>query len=200
MKEYKDKFFNTSNPESIFGSFYNITSKIYEKCTKSYEQVPINPKLQPIIIPLPILPFLQLRIFPTVYLKYGFNFNCMNEKFEIGAFLNLYIQAEVSLNMELGFYIPGANSLVELSISVGLKGVLGAGKVGLKLEYNLNHNHLAISLDYRFESLTLYFYIVFRITINLIEKQYIFEFNIVNQRLFGLYKEWHKEIIYKFLK
>ena len=200
LEEYKDKFFNANGPGSIFSSVSNITSKIYEKCAKSYDPKPFQPSLPTIIIPLPILPFLQLRIFPSVYLKYGFNFNCMNEKFEIGAFLYLYVQAEVSLNLEIGFYVPGANSLVEISISVGLKGVLGAGKVGLKLEYNLNQNHLAINLDYKFEALTLYFYIVFRITINLIYDKYVFEFYIVNQRICGLYKEYHKEIIYKFLK
>ena len=124
----------------------------------------------------------------------------MNEKFEIGAFLYLYVQAEVSLNMEIGFYVPGTDSLVELSISVGLKGVLGSGKIGLYLEYNLNQNQLIICLDSLKESFTLYFYIQYRFTIDAIFYTLHFEFYIVNERLLGKYQEEHKVISYKFLK
>ena len=157
-----------------------------------------NPNLQPLIIPLPILPFLQLRIIPNVYLKSEFNFNCVNEKYEIGAFLNLSVKANVSMDFELGFYIPGTYSPVELSITVGLKGVLGNGKIGLKFEYNLNQNQLEYFLDYQLEAFTLYFYIQYKFTIDLVLKKYQFQFYIANKRLFGIYIEGHKNKTVKF--
>ena len=106
----------------------------------------------------------------------------------------------MSLSLELGFYIPGTSSPVELAICVGLKGVLGSGKIGLYLEYNLNQNQLIICLDSLKESFTLYFYIQYRFTIDAIFYTLHFEFYIVNERLLGKYQEEHKVISYKFLK
>ena len=185
-------------PDPIFD---NITNHVNRPatCAISKEKI-FNPFLPTIIIPLPILPYLQLRIFPNVYFKDGFKFDCYNEKKEYGAFLTTYEKVDVSLNLELGFYIPGTYSPVELAITVGLKGVLGSGQVGLKLEYNLNQNQLTINLDYQLETYSLYFYIQFRFTIDIILKKYQFEFYIVNERLYGNYKEEHKSISYKFLK
>ena len=190
-------------PDPIMNNVTNylngLIEKSYEKCAKSDEKK-INPKLPPIIFPLPILPFLQIRIIPFIYFKAGFIFNCYNERKEYGAFLNLYVQSEVSLSLELGFYIPGTSSPVELAICVGLKGVLGSGKIGLYLEYNLNQNQLIICLDSLKESFTLYFYIQYRFTIDAIFYTLHFEFYIVNERLLGKYQEEHKVISYKFLK
>ena len=100
----------------------------------------------------------------------------------------------MALNLELGFYIPGFHSPVELAIYVGLKGVLGLGTIGLKLEYNLNQNQLAIELYYQFEAFSLYFYIqivftyyllLFKIIILINFFNYFFKyfFNLVNKRI-----------------
>ena len=190
------------NPFPIIGNITknlsNLTSEIAEKCAKSQE-IEFNPYLPPIIIPLPILPLLQLRIIPNIYFKAGFTFDCLNERKEFGAFLNLYLQAEISLNLELGFYIPGTYSPVELAICVGLKGVLGSGNIGLKLDYNLNQNQLTMYLQYQLETFALYFYIQFRFTIDAVLFTLRFEFYIVNERLLGKYKEEIKVISYKFL-
>jgi hypothetical protein len=183
----------------------NVTSNLSgliganKECAKSDEKK-IKPNLIPIIIPIPILPYLQLRIIPYIYFKSGFIFNCYNERKEYEAFINLYTQAEVSLSLELGFYIPGTSSVVELAICVGLKGVLGSGQMGLYLKYNLNQNQLTMRLDYQLETYALYFYIQFRFTIDAKFFTLHFEFYIVNERLTGKYKEEHKLIIYKFLK
>jgi hypothetical protein len=70
-------------PDPIMNNVTNylngLIEKSYEKCAKSDEKK-INPKLPPIIFPLPILPFLQLRIIPFIYFKAGFIFNCYNER------------------------------------------------------------------------------------------------------------------------
>ena len=188
------------DPEPIFD---NITQHINElnseKCSISIEKN-LFPNLPMITIQFPIIHILQLRITPTIFFGHGFKFDCYNEKKEYGSFLNLYVKAEVSLNMELGFYIPAKNFPVELAIKFGLKGVLGSGTIGLKLGYNLNQNHLEIGLNNKFEVFTLYFYIQFKFTIDLKLFSFHFEFYIANERLFGLYKEEHKAIIYKFLK
>jgi len=200
-----DETIDKMNPEAIFDiakKYYSkYSNELIKKCkelSKKLKLLEFNPNLPAIIIPFPILPFLQLRFIPTVYLKPEFNFTCLNEKNETGAFINLSVQAEVSLSMELGFYIPGINSPVELAISVGLKGVLGAGKIGLKLDYNLNQNLLIFHLEYQLEALSLYFYVQYRFTIDLQIYKFQFQFYIVNQKLFGIYKEGHKEKKYKF--
>jgi hypothetical protein len=204
LTKSEDGSTNIFNPEKLFKIFNkNYLNKIKEKCnnlTKKIKNKEFNPNIPPIIITLPILPILQLRFIPTVFLKPKFNFTCSNEKNESGAFLNLSVQAEVSLSMELGLYLPGIYSPVELFVSVGLKGVLGAGKIGLKLEYNLNQNQLMFHLEYQLEALSLYFYIQFKFTINILKHHFNFQFYLINQRLFGFYKEGHKEKIYKFLK
>jgi hypothetical protein len=200
---------STNSPELIFDKFKNylnelipINTSFTKECFNSSEKK-FEPHLPMIIIPLPIFPLLQLRIIPTVYFKFGYEFSCVNEKQEIGAFLDFYVKGEVSLNLELGLYIPGINSPVELAIVVGLKGVLGSGTIGLKLEYNLNQNQLAFELYYQLEAFSFYFYIQYRYRINIkiLEEIFVlkFEFFIVNQRLFGLYKEKHKRKIYNFL-
>jgi len=191
------------SPDLIIGTvskyLMNLIPENNETCANSKEII-FNPVLPSIIIPIPILPLLQLRIVPNIFFKAGFEFDCQNERKEYGAFLNLYVQAEVSLSLELGFYIPGTNSPVELAICVGLKGVLGSGKIGLKLEYNLNQNQLTMHLNTQLEALALYFYIQFRFTIDITLYTLRFEFYIVNQRLFGIYTEIDKVISYNFLK
>ena len=196
---------STSSPELIFDKCKNFINELIpinmsfiKKCFNSHEKK-FDPHLPMIIIPLPIFPILQLRIIPTVYFKVGYKFSCINTKLEFGAFLDFYVKGEVSLNLELGLYIPGIDSPAEIAIVVGIKGVLGSGTIGLKLEYNLNQNQLVIELYYQFEAFSLYFYIQYRLRINL--ELYILrlEFYIVNQRLFGLYKEKHKRKIYNFL-
>ena len=198
---YIDKvIIKPEDPEEIFD---NITKHLNglspEKCSISIEKN-LLPNLPTITIQFPIIHILLLRITPTIFFGHGFKFDCYNEKKEFGAFLNLYVKAEVSLNMELGFYIPAKNFPVELAIKFGLKGVLGSGTIGLKLGYNLNQNLLEIGLYNKFEVFTLYFYIQFRFTIDLKLFSFHFEFYIANERLFGLYKEEYKAIIYKFLK
>jgi hypothetical protein len=191
---------NQNGTEIIFDIITKHLNELNsEKCSISIEKNLI-PNLPMITIQFPIIHILQLRITPTIFFGHGFKFDCYNEKKEYGAFLNLYVKAEVSLNMELGFYIPAKNFPVELSIKFGLKGVLGSGTIGLKLGYNLNQNHLEIGLYNKFEVFTLYFYIQFRFTIDLKLFSFHFEFYIANERLFGFYKEEHKAIIYKFLK
>ena len=204
-KDEKDE--NTEiikSPELIYDILKIFLKKLITEINKKYcptsKKIKFDPILPPIIIPLPILPLLQLRIIPTVYLIAGFNYYCYNEKQENGAFLHLYVKGEVSLNLELGFYIPGYYSPVELAIAVGLKGVLGSGTIGLKLEYNLNQNQLEIELYYQFEAFALYFYIQYRYTIDVKLYTLRFDFYIVNQRLFGIYMEKHKRKTYNFLK
>ena len=191
------------NPTKLFNISKNYFKGLKEKCndlSKKIKNKEFAPYIPPIIIALPIIPILQLRFIPTVFLKPEFNFTCTNENNETGAFLRLSVQAEVSLSIELGLYLPGINSPVELFISVGLKGVLGAGMIGLKLEYNLNQNQLVFLLEYKLEALSLYFYIQFKFTINIQIHKFEFQFYLVNQRLFGIYKEGRKEKIFKFLK
>ena len=51
--------------------------------------------------------------------------------------LDVYAEAKVSLQLEGGLYIPAAKSKFQVALAVGLDGIIGHGRAGIKLEMNL---------------------------------------------------------------
>ena len=76
------------------------------------------------------------------------------------------IVKSIITNFEIGVYYPGKNGAFEMSLSVGINGVLGSGEIGLDLKLYLNLN-LKTDLYYKYTALQLFFYVVFRIIIDL---------------------------------
>ena len=73
-------------------------------------------------MPIPAFPFLQVRIIPYLYLVAHFGTDC--SIFDIDVLVDMYIEAEISLSLEVGIYIPGiTSSAFELSVTIGIKGV-----------------------------------------------------------------------------
>ena len=78
-----------------------------------------------------------------------------------------------------------------MSLSIGIKGILDSGEVGLDLKLYLN-SELKSDWYYKFNVLQLSFYMVFRITIEFkFIKSLNFDVYIINQILFDFYKENH---------
>jgi len=99
---------------------------------------------------------------------------------EYGFYLDIYGLAEVGVSLEIGAYVPKMTSPIKISISLGLKGVLGAGKVGMKLTFFIGDNKYAIKLYMEFEAFRFSFYILFKFEIDKFIN-FSFEFYIYNK-------------------
>ena len=128
---------NGNSTNSFFSFISNLgktVANFTDKINNIFNNDIINNITQPIIIPFPPFPFLQIRIIPELYL--GTRLELINsfsgiEDAYIG--LDLYAKAKVGVSFEAGIYIPGASSSLEISICTGLTGILGSGKAGIKL-------------------------------------------------------------------
>ena len=87
-----------------------------------------------------------------------------------------------------------------MSISTGLRGILGSGKAGIKLYFRFRTRKFVLDLYYELDVLTLSFYVKYRISISLkfLKKPFVFENDIYNLLLLGYREEYHKKSENKF--
>ena len=144
--------------------------------------------MPPFFFLFPPFPYLQIRIVPgfglNLNLKLGFMLN-FNKK-EYNFYLDVSVDAEVSVSLEVGCYIPPIPSFplgLEVSLSVGIKGILGSGTIGLKLSIFINKPIYEIELYYKFKACIFSFYILFKIKINYGILNFSFKFYIWNKIL-----------------
>ena len=146
----------------------------------------------PIIIYLVPFPYLQIRIIPSVNLnacfQIGFQFNF--EKKNYLFYIDISLQSEASASVELGLYFPPFSVGFKISFSIGLKGILGSGTVGLKLSIFLGNSNSKYKLEmyYQFKTLQLYAYILFKIEFNLGIIKFDFKFYLYNEKILGCKK------------
>ena len=143
-----------------------------------------------------IIPFLDARI--CVGLGYYQNLTNATDSF---FFVNVYGEAEVGVNFDLGVYIPTSKSPIYFGISLGLKGVLGSGKIGMQLQMFFKgeyENLFSIDLYSELQALSLTFYVKLKFQISLGFFDYSFEFYILNIPLIAYIKEFHKIRYYKY--
>jgi len=191
------KFINKNNNRMGYVSQYKITVLNSPSIFSLYW--PKNWTL-PIPIDIPLYPHIKANLIFELIVGFGINLLPFDFKeMEFCVNFNPYVKAEAYTNFEIGVYYPGKNGIFEMSLSVGIKGILGSGEVGLDLKLYLNLN-LKTDLYYKFNALQLSFYMVFRITIDLYIKTVRFDAYIINQILFGLYKEKHKITVKSLLK
>ena len=124
--------------------------------------------------PFPIFAWLEfvIAIIPSVNINVCFNSGLIInwKKKEYSFFIDICGQAEVSITLDLGLYIPSQKTIVSISINIGLHGILGSGAVGVKLMLYLNKDRFIVDTYFQLTALQFTFYIMFRITINLDEK------------------------------
>ena len=164
-------------------NFYDNLKNIFD------HHLPID--IPPIIIPFPLFPYLQLRIIPFVVFQTHLGLEYQIKNTHLG--FDLYVKAEVSINFEVGIYIPPAGGdVLEIFLSVGIKGILGSGKVGIKVYLKFKKMELITDLYWEFNALTINFYVKYGIKINIKFFSTYFEFFLLNKQLAGLHKEYHK--------
>ena len=144
----------------------------------------LNIQLPIFAIFFPSFPYLQMRIIPQLDLSLnfdlGYEINLLKKDYSIE--FDVSARADVSLSLEVGFYIPGHGGL-EIAISVGLKGTLGSGAIGMKLSLCINEAEYEIELYCKYNALSLSFYILFSIKVKIGFVKFSFSFYLMNKKL-----------------
>ena len=187
---------NNNNSTGLLNSiseFFGPIKDLYNKLVNLFNHhFPID--IPPIIIPFPLFPYLQLRIIPNVVLQTHLGLEFQIKDTHIG--FDLYAKAEVSINFEVGIYIPPEGSkTLEISLRVGIKGILGSGKAGMKVYLRFRKMQIITDLYWEFNAFTINFYVKYGINLKFFK---YFEFFIVNKQLAGSHKEYHRETTYNF--
>ena len=168
----------------------------------------IKLKLPNFVFPIKLLPYLEcaISIIPAVKSEIcvglGPYFDIKNKN-ENSFDIDISGGASVSVTLDFGVYFPSLKSPVRLSFNVGLVGILGSGKVGVKLSLYYK-SKFKIDLYYEFKAFELSFYVKFTLTfqIKIMGKDisFSFSFYIFNKVLGGLKNERHNERIYNYSK
>ena len=181
------------NLTHILKNCLNLTTigKIMEKMdeyTKIGKQF-----VKKIYIPFPGFPYLALKIGLGAYAGVGFYASIEPDwsKLEFNLVLDAYAEAKVPLNIEGGLYLPDANSPILIAFVVGLDGIIGHGRAGIKLEICLNKDEINFDVYFIFNALVFQFYFQIRIEIKLSLFQFEYKFDIIRIELFGIHVELH---------
>ena len=205
IKDKAKSLFPINGTKIMNFTFLDTVKNIYKKVCKFEFGKEYKFEHEFPVMALPALPFIQLRIVPSAYLGIFANNDCIKknnnknplEKYDFGIFFDAYVSAKVSIALHLGFYFPGVPSTIEISIFVGINGVLGSGKIGIKLDLYLNKGELKTDLYFEYNAFELSFYIQYKFVIELEITTIRFSFYIFNKKLPGISKSKHKEKTYK---
>ena len=86
----------------------------------------------------------------------------------------------------MGVYVIDALSPIQLSLSIGIKGVLGSGRAGMKLSLFMGLNRYDTKLYFELEAIRFSFYIMLKFLINLYIYKFSIEFYIFNKVFAGV--------------
>jgi hypothetical protein len=180
--------------------FKQFGLQIAKKITLFEIELPIPP----IIIWFTPFPYLQIRIVPQaifgLYFEMGTELDLLKNEHSI--FFDIYGSAEVSLSLEFGVYIPPYPVGTEISLSIGIKGLLGSGKVGMKLSINIKKPLIIeVELEIELKSMQFTFFILYKVKVDLKFIKFSFQFYLMNEQFCdGIgFKKVHKKE-YKLLK
>ena len=111
--------------------FKSLSHKFAKSVTLFSAEVPIPP----FVLIFPAFPILQMKIVPKISFELGYEIgreiNVLKK--ELSVFFDISANAEVSVSLEVGCYIPPFPVGMEIALSVGIKGLLGSGEIGMKL-------------------------------------------------------------------
>ena len=172
------------------------------KFAKKVKLLAVSVPIPPFILIFPAYPSIQIRIIPTLNFELGFEIGSEISYFdkELSVFFGISASAEVSVNLEMGAYFPQFPTVVEMSLLVGLKGILGSGTVGMKIELFLSYPTIKVNLSMEFKALEFTFFILLTVKIDLKFVKLNFQFYIIYKSLFdGFGYSKSMEIVYELL-
>ena len=172
------------------------------KISKSITLLNVSVPIPPFLMLFPPIPIIQMRIVPKLSFELGCEIGAeimlTKKDQDLSVFFALSASAEVSVSLEIGVYIPQFPTVIEISIAVGLKGILGSGSAGMKIELFLFNPRIKVNLYMELKALDFTFFILLRVKVKLLFTKFDFQYYIMNERLldgFGYSKSM--EIVYE---
>ena len=144
-------------------------------------------KSYPIIIYLVSFPNLQIRIIPKIEVnicfEIGLEFNFGKNEYSL--IIDVSLASEISVSLELGLYFPPFLTSFQISFSIGLKGILGSGVIGVKLSLGINNKGAFLGLEpyHHFKFIELYAYILFKFEFHFLGISFEFKFYLYNEKI-----------------
>ena len=162
--------------------FRHLSSKIAKNETSN-----VSLQIPPFVILFKPFPILQLRLGPTTKFSLTFEVgaNVDGLKNEYNTFLDVNGNSEVSSIFEITCQIPPFSAGVQISLSVGINGILGSGKIGMKLYLYINEPKIEIDIYTDFNAHKFSFYILFKVKVNLGFIKFSFSFYLMKVTLLG---------------
>ena len=146
----------------------------------SVNLISLNVPIPPLVLLFPLFPLLQIRLVPAIEIglnfKIGFQLDFKGKNYTF--YYDLSIDAEISLSLEVGCYFP--IQLSEISLSVGIKGILGAGSLGMKLSIFLDKPKYKFEIYYELKTCIFNYYVLFKIEIHIEIVKFSFKFYLIN--------------------
>ena len=109
-----------------------------------------------------------------------------------GISTNSYVRGLIGVGAEVGFYIPGKSSSVQISIAAGLNGILASGKVGFRLSLFIIEEKYETDFYYAYNAFSFEFYVRYTIKIDAKLFKMEFEFDLIKYMYSLVSQEKHK--------
>ena len=147
----------------------------------------ISIPIPPFIFLFPPFPFLQVRIVPDfscgLIFKFGTSIDPNTDE-DYSVFFDNTGNAEVSVSYEIGIFIPPFPSPMEMSLSVGIRGLLASASIGIKLSLFIkDESKIEIELYKEFKTCQFTFYILFNFQFNFGIFKFSFKFYLINKSI-----------------
>ena len=169
----------------------NFNSSLWDKI-KNYTRIGKGLS-KTLYIPFPAFPYFQILFNISAYAGIGLNIALgMNwTSFEPSLVFEIFGEAKVPLQLEGGLYFPSGKSAIQIAMVLGLDGIIGHGRAGIKLEIYLTKRQTDCDLYFILNALVFQFYFQIRITIDLPLFHAGYRFDIIRIEFFGLHVELH---------
>ena len=145
-------------------------------------------------IPFPAIPYFEIVLKFKAYAGLGLDisFDTNLTDFKTTLSFDVFVEAKVQLGIEGGFYIPSRKSPVNICFVVGLDGIIGHGRAGIKLDFSIFEGKFELDVYFIFKALVFDFYFKIGISIKIEFFKFEYSFYIIKIRLFGIVIEVHK--------
>ena len=180
------------NWTGIISKCFNSSKFNFMDKLKNYTKIGVKFS-KTLSMPFTAFPYFQILFNISAYagLGLGISFSYDKENHEVDLVFDVYGEAKVPMQIEGGLYIPASKSPVQIAMVVGLDGIIGHGRAGIKLEISLKDLNTDCDVYFIFNALVFQFYFQIRITIDLpfFSSSYIFD--VIRLELFGIHVEVH---------
>ena len=118
---------------------------------------------------IPIVSNLKIKILKFIYLTCGYQYELKFdlEKNKFSAYLGAYIESGVNITAELGVSIP-APVIIGVSFEVGIKGIVGSGKLSLGITFDIYNLVFSYNLCFELRWIKMEFYIRMKMFLRLL--------------------------------